>query len=389
MAMQVSAIDIAVDAALQRLSPSALQRVDRAKVVLILNVELGCGSSAELKSTLAQAFDHVVNALQGAAPLSLAVMLRTVLAEEDDQPAASRISEASTASSFCTSGGGSRYSTRKCSTSSSTVVEPDPRDNPLIAAEAWIQLAFISALIFGFAVSTLAEVGLSEAPRCRANPGSPSCTFVSAFAVMIAAVSALTGYATIFMTLSFYYIKRLGSHGSVFRLKQFRDRTSNGRRYARHATWLGLVLYKASLALLAFNGLPLPAALSVAAILLFSSLVFLGVIRSLHLTSEADALNIPTALDATGPATKARHRKMSRPTVDLERSTAASVSPVSASLWDCYHGSERSEPSQTALWSAAGSRESDRGSRSGRAWACSFTGQTQSLDGKVEEPAVV
>ena len=74
---------------------------------------------------------------------------------------------------------------------------------------------------------------------------------VAAFAILMVLTSGLSGFATIFMTLTYYYLKRLDSQDS--RLRRFYERTASGRRVARQSTWSSLVVYLSSLALLVIS----------------------------------------------------------------------------------------------------------------------------------------
>ena len=96
----------------------------------------------------------------------------------------------------------------------------------------------------------------------------------------MALTAALSGYATIFMALTYYYLKRLDA--SDLRLRSFYQSTAYGRWAARQSTWCSLVLYIGSLAVLGFEMLPLPAAIACACFVAVGAFVMVYTTRVLH-----------------------------------------------------------------------------------------------------------
>ena len=141
------------------------------------------------------------------------------------------------------------------------------------AADAFSSIAIISMLVFGFAVSSFG--GLAGLP-IEFNERLT----VSVFACSVALTAVLSGYATIFMTLTYYYLKRLDAKDA--RLRLFYERTAFGRWAARQATWASLVLYLSSLAVLGFEMLSLAAAIVCASLVGVGALIMMITTTSLH-----------------------------------------------------------------------------------------------------------
>ena len=127
-------------------------------------------------------------------------------------------------------------------------------------ADAYSSIAVVSALVFGFATSTLTtalvELDVLDRP------------LLQAFALVLVLVIATSGFATCTLALQYYYIKRIFDdemvHGSA--LGAFIDTTLRSRSAARVCTWLSLATYVGSLALLGIEMVPPAIAIPFAAI---------------------------------------------------------------------------------------------------------------------------
>ena len=175
------------------------------------------------------------------------------------------------------------------------------------AADAFSSIAIISTLIFGFALSSfVALAGLAAEITARPR--------VAAFAILMVLTSGLSGFATIFMTLTYYYLKRLDSQDS--RLRRFYERTASGRRAARQSTWSSLVVYLSSLALLSFEMLPLWAAIVCTLLVGAGAIVMLLTTTMLHhyATEDPPSAHESELSGVSLSSTLERTTTLSRPT---------------------------------------------------------------------------
>jgi len=137
---------------------------------------------------------------------------------------------------------------------------------------------------------------------------------VAAFAILMVITSGLSGFATIFMTLTYYYLKRLDSQDS--RLRRFYERTASGRRAARQSTWGSLVVYLSSLALLSFEMLPLWAAIVCTIFVGAGAIVMLLTTTMLHhyATAEPPSMGETDLSGVSASSGLERTTTLSRPT---------------------------------------------------------------------------
>jgi hypothetical protein len=83
------------------------------------------------------------------------------------------------------------------------------------AADAFSSISIVSTLIFGFGISSfVALAGMAPELREGEHPPWDPVPFnhrllVCVFAIAMVVTSGLSGFATIFMTLTYYYLKRL------------------------------------------------------------------------------------------------------------------------------------------------------------------------------------
>ena len=82
------------------------------------------------------------------------------------------------------------------------------------AAEAFSSISIVSTLVFGFGISSFVSLaGLAPDPESVHPPWGPTPFthrwLVCVFAIAMVVTSGLSGFATIFMTLTYYYLKRL------------------------------------------------------------------------------------------------------------------------------------------------------------------------------------
>jgi len=139
------------------------------------------------------------------------------------------------------------------------------------SADAYNQYAVVSALIFGFAVNSFTNVAgivadsdqyTSSAAKQYADARAGGSILMLVFCSLLAIVCALSGYATVFMTLQFYACKILLERAHPDRLRDFLRLTWRPRQLARHATWTAMSAYLSALAVLSFEILPaMPAAI--------------------------------------------------------------------------------------------------------------------------------
>ena len=117
------------------------------------------------------------------------------------------------------------------------------------SADAVGAFNLVATLVCGFAVTALIEViasgDLPEAGAARRN--------IEWFCVLMALSAGLSGFATVFMTLEVYYLKRMADGSHALRLERFIEFTSCGRAMARDATYLALVAIFVGLSILAWD----------------------------------------------------------------------------------------------------------------------------------------
>ena len=119
---------------------------------------------------------------------------------------------------------------------------------PVTVADAIQSVALVSALVFGFAVSSFAAVMTELTDRTHH-------ALIGWFCVCMSLVSMLSGYATVFLSLHFYQLKRF-SKLDVELFGIYMKETSAERNIAQGLTWASLMLYFGSLSLLAAEILP-------------------------------------------------------------------------------------------------------------------------------------
>ena len=115
------------------------------------------------------------------------------------------------------------------------------------AADAYGEYAVVSALVFGFAVSTFAAT-----PTMLADLESPTSGIIGTFLCLLSGVTLLSAFSTVTAILIRYYCKVLMAREPVA-LQHFLQQTKHLAVQARRATWFSLSLYLASLCVLAFE----------------------------------------------------------------------------------------------------------------------------------------
>ena len=123
---------------------------------------------------------------------------------------------------------------------------PAPGD-PAHAGDAYGEYAVVSALVFGFAVSTFAAT-----PSMLADLEAPTSGIIGSFLLLLSGVTLLSGFSTVTTALQRYYCKLLLAR-TPDALQRFIEQTHFISVQARRATWLALSLYLVSLAVLAFE----------------------------------------------------------------------------------------------------------------------------------------
>jgi len=116
-------------------------------------------------------------------------------------------------------------------------------------AGAISSIAIVSALIFGASISTFAAVML-DLNDFTDRP------LIGTFCVVQAMVSVLSGYATVFLSLHYYFLLRLKSlEPELFQI--FLEETAFERHVSSGATWTAMAFFFASMSLLGFEMMPL------------------------------------------------------------------------------------------------------------------------------------
>lgn len=116
----------------------------------------------------------------------------------------------------------------------------------LEAADAFNAFTVVAALVCGFSVSCLIEAA------CEFKEELISTVRIASFVVLMALAAALSGFATVFMTLEVYYIKRMAmsSPASLYAFLQY---TAFLRWISRNATYAALAAIFVGLALLLWD----------------------------------------------------------------------------------------------------------------------------------------
>lgn len=114
-------------------------------------------------------------------------------------------------------------------------------------ADAYGEYAVVSALVFGFAVSTFAAT-----PSMLADLDAPTSSIIGSFLSLLSGVTLLSAFSTTFTALQKYYCKVLLARRPEA-LDVFLASTHCLSVQARRATWASLALYLASLAVLSFE----------------------------------------------------------------------------------------------------------------------------------------
>lgn len=115
------------------------------------------------------------------------------------------------------------------------------------AADAYGEYAVVSALVFGFAVSTFAAT-----PTMLADLESPTSGIIGSFLCLLSGVTLLSAFSTVTSILIRYYCKVLLAR-QPGALQRFLEQTHFMSVQARRATWFSLSLYLTSLAVLSFE----------------------------------------------------------------------------------------------------------------------------------------
>lgn len=109
------------------------------------------------------------------------------------------------------------------------------------SSEAYSSIAVISALVFGFAVTTLVGV---EGNRAQSG------WYHVAFGFCMSLVCALSAYGLVVMSLSYYHVRRLRVVAPE-QISSFLKQTFLYRHVARGTTWVAVALYLVGLAIYA------------------------------------------------------------------------------------------------------------------------------------------
>ena len=117
-------------------------------------------------------------------------------------------------------------------------------------ADAISSIAVVSALVFGFATSTFVGVATLT------NEWEGDLVGIGTFSLCMAAVAALSGYATVYLSLQYYFLKRLSCFEDAHLFALFVNATIRERQVTFGLTWTSLALYFAALGLLAYVTLP-------------------------------------------------------------------------------------------------------------------------------------
>ena len=115
------------------------------------------------------------------------------------------------------------------------------------AGDAYGEYAVVSALVFGFAVSTFAAT-----PSMLADLEAPQSGIIGTFLTMLSGVTLLSAFSTVTTALQRYYCKVLLARQPAA-MQRFIEQTHILSVQARRATWFALALYLASLAVLSFE----------------------------------------------------------------------------------------------------------------------------------------
>ena len=176
------------------------------------------------------------------------------------------------------------------------VLEADVADSQPIAlaianaADAFSSISVVSMLVLGFTLSTLhAEVGA----------GGSTVAWQSGIIVMSLS-SVLSAIGTAFMTMQYYFIKRLSDQNTwidVEHVQSFVASTAHGRTCARGLTWTSLSLYLVSFALVSLEHLPEPINAIVASIIVAGALAV--IVTWLWLSHLAKPSNLDNAIRMT------------------------------------------------------------------------------------------
>ena len=126
----------------------------------------------------------------------------------------------------------------------------DMSSEPATVADAISSIAVVSALVFGFAASTFVAVMID-------SPGNEwtEQKRIGGFCILMAIVSMMSGYATVYLSLQFYFLKRLNSMEAEL-VEIYLTDTARERHFASGLTWTSLAFYFAALSLLVSEVLP-------------------------------------------------------------------------------------------------------------------------------------
>jgi len=238
--------------------------------------------------------------------------------------------------------------------------QPEPASSSSDAvADAFSSMAVVSALVFGFAVSTLVALiaEWDEFPP-----------LVCTACVLMAVVSALTAYSTVFMTLLYYFLKRILSEAVPGNATIFISATFRGRRLARRSTCLGFMIYLIALGVLAMERMPLYASVLVAALMLAgAAAVFVSWITVTQCSSQAFLIQkaekiaqarhsrqAGSVASTMGPAnSEVSRKKLSEALAVAQTAMRLRLQPPSPSL-RCSMGSSSSKSSRSPIGSRPG-----------------------------------
>ena len=127
--------------------------------------------------------------------------------------------------------------------------EDEPKE-PATVADAISSIAVVSALVFGFAASTFVAVMID-------SPGNEWTELprIGTFCLCMAVVATMSGYATVYLSLLFYFLKRLHSMEAEL-VTLYLTSTASERHFACGLTWTALATYFVALSMLGSEVLP-------------------------------------------------------------------------------------------------------------------------------------
>lgn len=206
-----------------------------------------------------------------------------------------------------------RRTDRRSSLNSEAIACTEATDYTM-STQAFESFATISALICGFAVSTFTFIGEKYGGSDRGEYGLSVSIRISL--ILIALVVAFSSYATIYMSMTSFYMRRLAGIGSRRRLRKLHDDTRLLRASAKQATVLAYVLYISSLAVLAFDMLGRNLATKIAVMILLGCGALL-ILVTVHLVQKK--ANVALSLGDIPTAANVMQR-FSRPDATIQHS---------------------------------------------------------------------